>query len=276
MQIPKCITNTIFAAVSKIKTALRYGKYLLTAKSRYEVHSPFVFNLIEDVLRDKRHYYAFDEIESRRDGLLADESVIVVEDFGAGSKINKTPERKISSIAKNTLISPKFGQLLFRLTNYLQPEQVLEIGTSLGISTLYLAKACPKSTITTIEGSKTVAAKATEQFNTLETHNIRIVTGEFSTTLPSVLAEIKRLDMAFIDGNHRFAPTMAYFELMLPYLHENSVLIFDDIHWSDEMEKAWEAVKSNPQVTLTLDLFFKGIVFFRKDFKQKSHLILQF
>ncbi len=276
MQIPKCITNTIFAAVSKIKTALRYGKYLLTAKSRYEVHSPFVFNLIEDVLRDKRHYYAFDEIESRRDGLLADESVIVVEDFGAGSKINKTPERKISSIAKNTLISPKFGQLLFRLTNYLQPEQVFEIGTSLGISTLYLAKACPKSTITTLEGSKTVAAKATEQFNTLEAQNIRIVTGEFSTTLPSVLAEIKRLDMAFIDGNHRFAPTMAYFELMLPYLHENSVLIFDDIHWSDEMEKAWEAVKSNPQVTLTLDLFFKGIVFFRKDFKQKSHLILQF
>ncbi len=262
--------------MSKIKTALRYGKYLLTAKSRYEIHSPFVFNLIQDVLRDKRHYYAFDEIESRRDGLLADESVIVVEDFGAGSKINKTPERKISAIAKNTLISPKFGQMLFRLTNYLQPAQVLEIGTSLGISTLYLAKACPKAKITTLEGSGNVAKKATEQFNALEAGNIRIVTGEFSTTLPAVLAGIKQLDMAFIDGNHRFAPTLAYFELMLPYLNENSVLIFDDIHWSDEMEKAWEAVKSNPQVTLSLDLFFKGIVFFRIDFKQKSHLVLQF
>lgn len=262
--------------MSKIKTALRYGKYLLTAKSRYEIHSPFVFNLIQDVLRDKRHYYAFDEIESRRDGLLADESVIVVEDFGAGSKINKTPERKINAIAKNTLISPKFGQMLFRLTNYLQPAQVLEIGTSLGISTLYLAKACPKAKITTLEGSGNVAKKATEQFNALEAGNIRIVTGEFSATLPAVLAGIKQLDMAFIDGNHRFAPTLAYFELMLPYLNENSVLIFDDIHWSDEMEKAWEAVKSNPQVTLSLDLFFKGIVFFRKDFKQKSHLVLQF
>ncbi|MBK7443905.1 MAG: class I SAM-dependent methyltransferase [Bacteroidetes bacterium] len=232
--------------------------------------------MIQDVLRDKRHYYAFDEIESRRDGLLADESVIVVEDFGAGSKINKTPERKINAIAKNTLISPKFGQMLFRLTNYLQPAQVLEIGTSLGISTLYLAKACPKAKITTLEGSGNVAKKATEQFNALEAGNIRIVTGEFSATLPAVLAGIKQLDMAFIDGNHRFAPTLAYFELMLPYLNENSVLIFDDIHWSDEMEKAWEAVKSNPQVTLSLDLFFKGIVFFRKDFKQKSHLVLQF
>lgn len=262
--------------MSVIKTAIRYVRYFKNAKSRYEVHSPFVFAFINEVLRDKRHYYAFDEIEYRRSLLLKDESILIVEDFGAGSKINKTPERKVSAIAKNTLITPKFGQMLFRLVTFSKPETVLEIGTSLGISTLYLAKAAPDANIITLEGSKAVADTAIEQFASLEVNNINIITGEFSTTLPKALSSLVKTDIAFIDGNHRFAPTMQYFEQIKPTLHNKSVLIFDDIHWSDEMEQAWNNIKADPSVTLSIDLFFKGIVFFDPAFHAKQHLVLHF
>ena len=262
--------------MSAIKTVFRYGRYLINAKSRYEVHSPFVFDFINEVLRDSRHYYAFDEIEYRRSLLLKDESVITVEDFGAGSKINKTPERKVSAIAKNTLITPKFGQMLFRMVGMLRPETVLEIGTSLGISTLYLAKAAPTARIISLEGSSSVAELAIEQFTSLQVENIQIITGEFSSTLPKALSNLGKIDIAFIDGNHRFAPTVQYFEQIKPFLHSKSVLIFDDIHWSDEMEQAWNAIKADPSVTLSIDLFYKGIVFFDAAFHSKQHLVLHF
>ena len=223
--------------MSKLKTAIRYFNYRLSAKTRYEVHSPFVFSFINDILRDQRHYYAFDEIEHLRSNLLADESTITVEDFGAGSKINKTPVRKVSAIAKNTLITPKFGQLMFRLAANFKPTTVLEIGTSLGVSALYLAKAVPEAQIVTLEGSKAVAEIAANQFKTLQSSNVTIITGE---------------------------------------LHDDSVVILDDIHWSDEMHQAWETIKKDPAVTLSIDLFFKGIVFFKPGFHAKTNLILQF
>lgn len=262
--------------MSKLKTAIRYFNYRLSAKTRYEVHSPFVFSFINDILRDQRHYYAFDEIEHLRSNLLADESTITVEDFGAGSKINKTPVRKVSAIAKNTLITPKFGQLMFRLAANFKPTTVLEIGTSLGVSALYLAKAVPEAQIVTLEGSKAVAEIAANQFKTLQSSNVTIITGEFSQSLPNALSKLQSVDLAFIDGNHRYAPTLQYFESLKPYLHDNSVVIFDDIHWSDEMHQAWETIKKDPAVTLSIDLFFKGIVFFKPGFHAKTNLILQF
>lgn len=274
--VTKCFSNSIFAAMNKLKTVFRYLKYLFAAKTRYDVHGPFIFDFINQVIKDRRHYYAFDEIESRRDSLLANEATIIVEDFGAGSKVNKTPERKISAIAKNTLITPRFGQLMFRIVQNRQPETILEIGTSLGISTLYLAKAAPLAKLITLEGSKSVADIAQQQFNSLVCSNISIITGEFSATLPSALSQLQTLDLAFVDGNHRFAPTIDYFEQLKPYLTEKAIVIFDDIHWSDEMEKAWNTIKADPKVTLSIDLFFKGIVLFSKDFHHKAHYTVRF
>lgn len=262
--------------MSKLKTALRYVEYLVSAKTRYEVHSPFIFSFINDILRDQRHYYAFDEIEHLRSTLLADETTITVEDFGAGSKINKTPVRKVSAIAKNTLITPKFGQLMFRLAAHFKPNTVLEIGTSLGVSALYLAKAAPEAQIITLEGSTSVAKIAEKQFKTLLANNVTIITGEFSQSLPVAINKLKSIDLAFVDGNHRYAPTLQYFDTLKPHLHHDSVVIFDDIHWSDEMHQAWEAIKQDPSVTLSIDLFFKGIVFFKPGFHAKTHLVLQF
>jgi len=274
--VSKCFSNAIFAAMSKFKTIMRYCKYVLTAKTSYDVHGPFIFNFINDVVKNNRHYYAFDEIEYSRKRLLGDKRIIVVEDFGAGSKINKTPKRKVSAIAKNTLITPKFGQLMFRIVDYLQPKTILEIGTSLGISTLYLTKAALNAKVITLEGSQTVAEIAQNEFKINTINNIELLTGEFSSTLPEALKALGNVDLAFVDGNHRLTPTLQYFELIKPYLNEHSVVIFDDIHWSDEMEAAWQAIIADPMVTMTIDLFFKGIVFFKKDFHVKSNFVLQF
>ncbi|HVZ25796.1 MAG TPA: class I SAM-dependent methyltransferase, partial [Sediminibacterium sp.] len=166
--------------------------------------------------------------------------------------------------------------LLFRMVHYYAPSQVLELGTSLGITTAYLASANPLGQITTLEGAPAIAAKAQTHFNQLGLSNIRLVAGNFDETLPSVLNDLGKVDMAFIDGNHRFTPTVAYFEQLLPYVGESGFLVFDDIHWSSEMEAAWKKIQAHPQVTLTIDLFFVGIVFFRPEQKIPQHFSIRF
>lgn len=259
-----------------VHMAGQFLRYQVRALSRYELHSPFLFDLEEKVLHDKRHFYAFDEIEYRRELLLAEDQTISVSDFGAGSHVHKSPERRVSDIAKTSLITPHFGQMLYRLVQYLQPVTLLEMGTSLGISSLYMAKAVPGAQLITLEGSSAIAQIARKQHIALDAKNITIMEGEFNATLPSALNALKKIDLAFIDGNHRFEPTVAYFESIYPYLHEHSVLVFDDIHWSTGMDKAWNVIKSDARVTCSIDLFYKGIIAFRPEFRQPQHVVLRY
>jgi predicted O-methyltransferase YrrM len=208
--------------------------------------------------------------------LLHNETMIEVEDFGAGSAISKTNERSIASIARHAAKSKKMAQLLFRIVNFYQPQTILELGTSLGISTAYMAMANPQARIITAEGSAAIAAQAKRNFQSLQCNNIQQVTGNFDDTLPELLSANPQLDLAFIDGNHRYEPTVRYFNQLLPHLHANSILIFDDIHWSAGMEQAWEAVKENQSVMLSIDLFFIGLVFFSDQFKVKQHFTIRF
>jgi predicted O-methyltransferase YrrM len=208
--------------------------------------------------------------------LLHNETVIEVEDYGAGSVISKTNERSIASIARHAAKSKKWAQLLFRIVNFYQPQTILELGTSLGISTAYMAMANPQARIITAEGSAAIAAQAKRNFQSLQCNNIQQVTGNFDDTLPGILSANPQLDLAFIDGNHRYEPTVRYFNQLLPHLNANSILIFDDIHWSAGMEQAWEAVKENQSVMLTIDLFFIGLVFFNDQFKVKQHFTIRF
>jgi predicted O-methyltransferase YrrM len=168
------------------------------------------------------------------------------------------------------------AQLLFRIVNCYQPQTILELGTSLGISTAYMAMANPQARMITAEGSAAIAAQAKRNFQSLQCNNIKQVTGNFDDTLPGILAANPQPDLAFIDGNHRYEPTVRYFNQLLPHLHTNSILIFDDIHWSKEMEQAWEAVKENQSVMLSIDLFFIGLVFFNDQFKVKQHFTIRF
>lgn len=256
-----------------MRFALRYLQYLLKARTRHGTHSPFVYNLLDEVIYDKRHYYVFDEIALLRKKLLKDGRIINIRDFGAGSKVNASLQRKIKNIARYSSKEEKYGQLLFRLINKFKPATLLELGTSLGISTIYQASAAQKSKIITMEGCTETAAVAIENFEKMKLDNVEIVIGNFDETLSPTLERITKLDYAFFDGNHRKLPTLNYFRQCLSKVHNDSVFIFDDIHWSDEMEEAWEEIKAHSSITVTIDLFFVGLVFFRKEQKKQDFII---
>lgn len=241
------------------------------------IHSPFVFKLITEVLNDSRNFNCYEPIELIRKQLLQNANSITIEDFGAGSRIEKTKERTINAIAKSSLKPKKYSQLLFRLVNHFQSTNILEIGTSLGITTAYLAHANPKSKVITMEGATAVAQIAQSNFNQLQLQNISIVAGNFDDTLSTVLSnKMQLIDFAYIDGNHRYTPTCNYFQQILSHSHNYTCIILDDIHWSKEMEMAWQYVQNHDAVTLTIDLFFIGIVFIRKEQKEREHFIIRF
>ena len=257
---------------------LKYLQYYLTALNGkgHGMHSPFVFEFIIKVLNDKTVYPEYEKVEALRARLLNDHTVLDVDDLGAGSSVLKKNRRSISSIAKNAAKPKKYGQLLFRMVKYYQPETIVELGTSLGITSSYLSLAKPDARLITMEGSKEIGEVAKRNFRELETRNIEITEGNFDNTLFSVVRGMPTIDFAFIDGNHRQEPTERYFKELVAKTNNNSILVFDDIHWSTEMEAAWEAIKNNNIVTCSIDLFFIGIVLFRKEFKAKQHFVIRF
>ncbi|MDE3234921.1 MAG: class I SAM-dependent methyltransferase [Bacteroidota bacterium] len=263
---------------SKTQLVFKYLRYYLAAKNGkgHGMHSPFVFDFITNVLNDERSFYAYEQIEAVRNELLHDEKLLTIEDFGAGSRVNKTNQRSVAAIAASSLKPKKYGQLLFRMVDHYQPAHVLELGTSLGITTAYLAAANPAAKVTTMEGAAEVATAAQKNFEQLQLHNIRLVLGDFEKTLSTALQSIPTVDFAFIDGNHRYEPTVKYFRQILEKANDKSIIILDDIHWSEEMERAWREVQQHDAVMLTIDLFFIGIVLLRKEFKVKQHFAVRF
>nr|AIA18482.1 Methyltransferase domain protein [uncultured bacterium] len=263
---------------SPFKIAFKYLTYLLTSSNGkgHGVHSPFVFDFITRVLNDRRTFYAYRDLEDSRQALLSDTTMLTIEDFGAGSAVHKDNRRKIADIARSSLKPKKFGQLLFRMVDYYKTFTSLELGTSLGISTGYLSSGNLNGHVYTFEGAKQVAAVARQVFKQLRLENIELIEGNFDETLQPVLEKIGRLDLAFIDGNHLEQPTIRYFEQLLPKAHDHSIFIFDDIHWSKGMEKAWKHIQQHPAVTLTIDLFFIGLVFFRQEQKVAQHFTIRF
>ena len=240
------------------------------------MHSPFVFEFITKILNDKIIYTEYDKVETLRNQLLNDNTVLEVEDFGAGSVVDKKNRRSISSIAKNAAKPKKFGQLLFRMVKHYQPATILELGTSLGITTYYLSQAKPDGRLITMEGSREIADTAKQNFKTAGLKNVELIEGNFDHTLASVVRGLSSVDFSFIDGNHRKEPTEKYFKELLSKINNNSIFVFDDIHWSSEMEVAWETIKKDDAVTCSIDLFFIGIVFFRMEFKEKQHFTIRF
>ncbi len=262
---------------SRFQLAKKYLKYYFTASNGkgHGVHSPFVFDFIKFVLNDKKEYPCYRPIEKLREVLLADDKSIEVEDFGAGSTVIKTKLRVVKDIAASSLKPKKYSQLLFRIVQYYQKTNVLELGTSLGTTTAYLASAA-NTVVTTMEGSANIAAIAKKNISLLALKNINIIKGDFEKTLPYFLSTKKAIDFVFLDGNHRKAPTLQYFAQILLHASEETIFVFDDIHWSKEMEEAWEVVKIHEQVTLTIDLFFIGIALLGKSFKEKQHFVIRF
>jgi len=263
---------------SSFSLALKYIHYFLTASNGkgHGIHSPFVFEFITKVLNDNKSYPAYERVEHLRSQLLIDHSAITIDDMGAGSSVSKSNQRKVSSIAKNAAKPKKYAQLLYRIVQYYKPGTIVELGTSLGISSSYLALANPSAKIITLEGAASIAGLAQKNFKALELNNIQLIKGNFDDTLSSVISKLPSVEFAFIDGNHRQDPTINYFDQLLSKSIPSAILIFDDIHWSREMEEAWEQIKDHGSVTCTIDLFFIGLVFFRNEFMEKQHFKIRF
>jgi predicted O-methyltransferase YrrM len=263
---------------SSLTLLRKYIEYLWKASNGHGhgVHSPFVFSFIKLALNKKVSHPLVATIEHQRRLLESNKEKIEVWDQGAGSRQNTQNERAIQQIAKAALKPKKYSQLLYKIVAYFQPENIVEMGTSLGITTCYLSIANTTAQVVTMEGAPNVANVAKEVFKTLGIQNIRLMEGNFDSSLPQYLSSIDKLGLAYVDGNHRYEPTLRYFELLLQKTTDESVIIFDDIHWSAEMEKAWEEIKKHPSVTLTIDLFFIGLVFRRKAQKEKEHFIIRY
>lgn len=252
-----------------------YLKHRLTSKSRHGTHSPFVYKLTDEVIYDFKSKSDYKTIEAQRKKLLNDDSLVQVTDLGAGSHLNKNRTKKVRQIAKNALKSPRLAQLIYRLAKFNDPKSIIELGTCLGITTAYLSKACPDADIITIEGCPETAKVAYNNFRSLDLENVELQVGNFDLLLPAIIEEQAQLDFVYVDGNHRKDATLNYFNWCLPKVHEGSMLIFDDIYWSEGMKEAWEEIKANPQVTITIDMFWIGLVFFRKG-QVKEHFKIKY
>lgn len=263
---------------SSFQLAQKYFNYYLHASSRkgHGMHSPFVFDFILNVLNNKSNYQPQLEIEQLRNQLLKDKRIVEIEEMGAGSRIDSSKQRAVSQLARSALKSKRLAQVLFRLARHYQPKTIVELGTSLGITTCYLSKANPASSIITIEGNDATATIAKENFQKLGCANIQLLQGNFDNLLPNIMSQLPFIDLAYIDGNHRYEPTINYFRQFLSKTHNDTILVFDDIHWSTGMEKAWEEIKTHPSVQYTIDIFFLGFVFFRQEFKVKQNFLVRF
>jgi len=252
-----------------------YFYYLFRSHSRYGVHSPFVYDLLTEAVCRREKRYAYRNIEALRRKLLADRAVIEVKDYGTGGREGKDSRRTIRHIVSTSAKSPWEARLLARLVKYFSPSCVLELGTSLGISTAYMASAQRQAKVYTLEGCPNLAALAVNNFRTLGLENIEVIEATFEAGLDKVLERMPSLDFVFIDGNHTCAATLEYFDKFLRHAHPKTVLVLDDIHWSEEMERAWEFVKKDPRVIVTVDLFRLGLVFLRTGLS-RQHFIIRY
>ena len=249
-----------------------YLKYIWNSTNAHGVHSPFVFNLVQKCFYDKTKYSEYSVLEKYRNSLLKNKNTIEVTDFGAGSRIFKSNTRPINAIAKNAGISPERAKLLFRIVNYFQPKSILEIGTSLGLATSALALN-DFAEVTTLEGCPETMKQCQLQLQKFNIGNVKGITGEFSKQLTAYNLKPTTFNLIYFDGNHSKQATLDYFDLLLPTINNETVWIFDDIHWSAAMEEAWEIIKKHPKVKVTVDTFQWGIVFFRSEQVKENFIV---
>ncbi len=261
--------------MDKLNTILRYLAYRRKAVGRFSIHSPFVYDLYTNVLDDKHFYPEYEQMKSIRHAYSQNHTPIEVIDFGtgAGNKKYESYYRNVSEIARRAGQKEKYSRLLFRLVRYFKPVNILELGTSLGISTSAFALARPDASIHSIEGCSGIASTAMDNFEKNAFSNIKVHIGSFNKILPRLLEKTGSLDFVYFDGNHRREATLSYFDQCLAKVNNDSIFVFDDIYWSKGMQQAWEEIKAHPDVSLSIDIFKMGIVFFRKESSRQDFML---
>jgi predicted O-methyltransferase YrrM len=247
---------------------IAYIKFLTKATNQHGVHSPFVYNFVTKCLYDKTKFNDYEILKQYRTDLLNSDSLLQVIDLGEGSKKLDTKQRQVSQMAKTSSSSVKNTKTLYRITKYFDFKNSLELGTSLGMGTYALSLGNPNGTITTIEGCANTSAFAKTKLDNLGVKNVGFEVDNFTNAIPKLTDN--NYDFIFYDGHHNKEATIQYFEALLPKIHNESVFVFDDIYWSKGMTEAWEYIKSHNDVTVTVDCFYLGFVFFRKE-QVKEH-----
>jgi len=264
------MNNKLFRIISLIR-------HHFSVQSKFRLHSPFIYRFYSEILKDKKHGISFEKVEQARATLRSDQSLINRSDLGAGQGAgrNRQSRIRVCDLAERSSVSVRKGRLLYRLARDLGPVFVLELGTCLGISTLYLAAGAPNAKVITLEGCPETANRARLVFEEAGQQNITLMDGSFKELLPEVFKTIPRIDFLFIDGDHRKQTTLDYWAKCAPLLHQGSVAVLDDIHWSAEMESAWKEIIAGPLVKVSIDLYQAGIVFFRSELS-KEDFVLRF
>jgi len=245
--------------------------FFISRRKGHGAHSPFLYQLCEEVFYNDSEFYAFSRLARLRKELLSNTDTILVDDLGAGSKTFKDRSRIISDIAEKGISSKRQNETLYRLINRLGCKTSVELGTSLGLNALYMASVDHGNQVISVEGSRALYSFAKDLAQKNGFKNVKIINGNFDEILPDLLKDIPGLDLLYIDGNHRYEPTLRYFELALTRKHNNSVFVFDDIYWSSEMQRAWKKISQHPEVTMCVDTFYSGYVFFRKEIREKVY-----
>lgn len=255
--------------------SLKYLNYKLLSRHRngHGIHSPFVFDLVTRVFRNQIDAGIVNNIEQIRKKLINDTREIEVLDLGAGSVRSDNYKRSISGITRYSPVTRKYGKLLSKLAAEFGNNSILELGTSVGISAMYLASARPDVPVYTIEGSKEIADIAKQNFLDSGLGNIRLMVGSFDDVLPELIKEGVKPGLVFIDGNHRKIPVIKYFNMIAGISDSSAVIVVDDINYSQEMHDAWNELKLNPEVTASIDIYRMGILFFRRGITRNHYII---
>jgi predicted O-methyltransferase YrrM len=250
-------------------------KFFFNARHRKSrgVHSPFISDFITSVLQDKTRYNAYALADGYRRSLLMNKSRITVTDFGAGSRIDHARTRSVADIAGHAAVNSKYGRLLYRITQHYRPELIVELGTSLGISTHYLASGNPGARCLTIEADPVLADLAHKGLSKDGITNVKVINEPFDTVIPALFPESPGRTIVFIDGNHSRSATLKYADFFFSKLPYGSLIVLDDINWSEGMRQAWKEIRENKNTTLTVDLFRMGIVFLMRDFFKENYAI---
>ncbi|HCC70378.1 MAG TPA: SAM-dependent methyltransferase, partial [Bacteroidales bacterium] len=244
---------------------VRLLKYFIVSRHRkgHGIHSPFVFELINNVFRSKIPSEVTNTISSLRKDLAGNKSIISVNDLGAGSAYTSSSLRKVSDISSRSSIRNRYARVLYNIARQYDERNILELGTSVGISTMFIALGAPRSNIISIEGCDNLAEIARDNFFKYNLGNINVITGDFDEQLQYIRKTGFNPSMVFIDGNHRKEPVIRYFYTCKGLIAPDSVIIFDDINYSSGTNMAWNEIKRDPEVSVSIDIFQMGFVFFR-------------
>ena len=263
-----------YSLMQRVNLAFRYLSYKLFARHQHGhgIHSPFVYSFIKKVLIQHDERPSFRMIEATRKQYLKSDESIGIAEFGAGSRTLKKDIRKLKEIVRTSAVSAKYGQMLYHLVTFYQPQFIAELGPSAVISAAYLASASPLTKVFTVEGNSGLAQIAGKTFHDLNLKNVKQITDTFENALQHLMKNLTGKLLVFIDGDHQYKSIMCYFQRIRNYPDE-CLIVFDDIRWSGDMFKAWKEIISDPGVKISIDLFWIGIVLLHVNIIKQNFVI---